>query len=117
MKKKIIRFSIAFLLISNLANDIHKLDLGLQIIRKLISQLDNVGHFPWVVKDITTSLLELNQIIDKNYALRDSYYSMEKNIPKPKCPHGRSNTSCFDCGGRRACVHNREKYYLIDVQI
>lgn len=75
------------IMISNLANDIHKLDLGLQIIRKLISQLDNAGHFPWVVKDITTSLLELNQIIDKNYALRDSYYSMEKNIQKLMSEH------------------------------
>ena len=33
---------------------------------------------------------------------------------REKCPHGRSNTSCFDCGGKRACIHNREKFNCID---
>jgi hypothetical protein len=33
---------------------------------------------------------------------------------RKKCHHGRSNTSCFDCGGKRACIHNREKSNCID---
>lgn len=70
------------IMISNLSTDIHKLDLALQIIRKLIANFDNFDEFPWVVKDITQSLNELNQIVQKNYNLRDSYYSMEREIQK-----------------------------------
>lgn len=70
------------LMISNLSSDIHKLDLGLQIIRKLIVSIDNLPEFPWIVNDITTSLNELTQIIQKNYFLRDSYYNMERDIQK-----------------------------------
>jgi len=70
------------LMISNLSSDIHKLDLGLQIIRKLIVSIDNLPEFPWIVNDITSSLNELTQIIQKNYFLRDSYYNMERDIQK-----------------------------------
>ena len=70
------------IMISNLSNDIHKLDLGLQIVRKLIVSIDNLPEFPWVVNDITTSLNELNLIIQKNYFLRDAYYNMERDIQK-----------------------------------
>ena len=70
------------IMIGNLSTDIHKLDLGLQIIRKLINNIGNLPEFPWVVKDITNSLTELNQIIQKNYYLRDAYYNMEREIQK-----------------------------------
>ena len=70
------------IMISNLSTDIHKLDLGLQIIRKLIVCVDNLEDFPWVVSDITNNLNELNQIIQKNYILRDTFYTMEKDIYK-----------------------------------
>jgi len=70
------------IMISNLSTDIHKLDLGLQIIRKLIVCIDNLEDFPWVVSDITNNLNELNQIIQKNYILRDTFYTMEKDIYK-----------------------------------
>ena len=70
------------IMISNLANDIHKLDLGLQIIRKLMMNLDNLSDFPWIVKDINQSLNELTEIIQKNYCLRDHYYNMERDIQK-----------------------------------
>lgn len=70
------------IMISNLSNDVHKLDLALQIIRKLIGTFDNMNEFPWIVKDINNSLTELNTIIQKNYALRDSYYIMERDIQK-----------------------------------
>jgi hypothetical protein len=70
------------IMIANLSNDIHKLDLGLQIIRKLMDSIGNLPEFPWVVKDITHSLTELSQIIQKNYFLRDAYYNMERDIQK-----------------------------------
>lgn len=70
------------IMISNLSTDIHKLDLGLQIIRKLIATIDDLPQFPWIIKDITLSLSELSQIVQKNYCLRDSYYMMEKDIQK-----------------------------------
>jgi hypothetical protein len=68
------------IMISNLSSDIHKLDLGLQIIRKLIITFDNFDEFPWIVKDITKSLYELNKLVQKNYCIRDSFYSMEREI-------------------------------------
>jgi len=70
------------IMISNLSSDYHKLDLGLQIIRKLILKFDNLVNFPWIISDITQTLNELNEIVKKNYSLRDSYYSMEKEIQK-----------------------------------
>jgi hypothetical protein len=72
----------SIVMVSNLSMDYHKLDLGLQIIRKLILKFDNPSNFPWIVNDITQNLNELNQIVKKNYALRDSYYTMERDIQK-----------------------------------
>ena len=68
--------------ISNLSQDIHKLDLGIQILRKLIINLDNYKIFPWIINDINSNLESLNQIINKNYVLRDQYYILEKDIHK-----------------------------------
>lgn len=70
------------IMISNLSTDIHKLDLGLQILRKLISHMDSTYQFPWVIKDINSSLFELDNIVQKNYMLRDDYYNMERDIQK-----------------------------------
>lgn len=70
------------IMIGNLSSDIHKLDLGLQILRKLMDSIGNLPEFPWIVKDITHSLSELSQIIQKNYFLRDAYYNMERDIQK-----------------------------------
>ena len=67
--------------ISNMSNDIHKLDLGLQIIRRLMTVFES-NKFPWVVDNINNHLNELNNIVQKNYCLRDSYYTMEKDIQK-----------------------------------
>jgi hypothetical protein len=72
----------SIIMVSNLSMDYHKLDLGLQIIRKLILKFDNLGNFPWIINDITQNLNELNQIVKKNYCLRDAYYTMEKDIQK-----------------------------------
>lgn len=70
------------IMISNLSADIHKLDLGLQIIRKLMLTMNDLPQFPWIIKDISQNLNELNQIIQKNYFLRDSYYNMERDVQK-----------------------------------
>ena len=70
----------SIIMISNLALDFHKLDLGLQIIRKLILKFNNISTFPWIIDDITQNLNELNLIIKKNYILRDTFYNMEKQI-------------------------------------
>lgn len=70
------------IMVSNLSTDIHKLDLGLQIIRKLMLTINDLPQFPWVIKDISHSLNELNQIVQKNYCLRDSYYNMERDVQK-----------------------------------
>jgi hypothetical protein len=67
-------------MISNLSTDMHKLDLALQIVRKLMSCIDNPSIFPWIVKDINNSIYELDEIIKKNYMLRDAYYTMETEI-------------------------------------
>jgi len=66
--------------ISNLSNDITRLDLVLQIIRQLINNFNDFDKFPWIVNDINISLYELNQILDKNYKLRDAFNTTEKNI-------------------------------------
>ena len=68
--------------ISNLSQDYNKLDLGIQILRKLIINLDNYNKFPWVINDINSQLNNLNDIINKNYILRDQYYILEKDIHK-----------------------------------
>lgn len=67
--------------ISNLSNDLHKLDLGIQILRKLINHLD-LSESDWIFKDVNQGLTELNQIIQKNYVLKDSFYNMEKEMHK-----------------------------------
>jgi hypothetical protein len=72
----------SLIMISNLSNDIHKLDLGLQILRKLMHTLHDLPQFPWIVKDISQNLNELNHIVQKNYYLRDIFYTMEKDIQK-----------------------------------
>ncbi len=70
------------IMVSNLSCEYHKLDISLQIIRKLITNFDDVLQFPWVVNDINSSLNELLSIIQKNYIIRDNYYIMEKEINK-----------------------------------
>jgi hypothetical protein len=44
--------------------------------------INDLPQFPWVIKDISQSLNELNQIVQKNYVLRDSYYNMERDVQK-----------------------------------
>ena len=68
--------------ISNLSIDINRLDLGLTLIRKLI-YIPNIDlKFPWIIKNIKKNLDELNDIVIKNYILRDSFLNIEKEINK-----------------------------------
>jgi hypothetical protein len=68
------------IMISNLSNDITKLDLGYTMIRKLMELFNNSEKFPWIQKKIKDNLNKVNEIVIKNYVLRDSFYTMEKSI-------------------------------------
>ena len=70
------------IMISNLTNNIPKLDLGIQIIRKIINTFSDINNFTWIEEDISKNLNELNLLIQKNYILRDNFYLMEKDITK-----------------------------------
>jgi len=65
------------IMISNLTKDISRLDLGIQVIRKLISNYQNLPQFPWLVQDIKDDLNQLNELIKINYKIRDKYDNME----------------------------------------
>jgi len=68
------------IMISNFSEDIYKLDLGLQVLRKLIINFDKMTLSPIYKNNIDKSINELTDIIRKNYQLRDSFYTLEKNI-------------------------------------
>ena len=68
------------IMISNLSNDISRIDMGIQIIRKLINNYSNTKQFPWITNKIKSDLDKLNQIIKINYQLRDHFFDMEKNV-------------------------------------
>lgn len=70
------------ILISNVVEDISKLDFGFTLIRKLINYYDDLGKFPWIVKNINNELNNLNEILQQNYLLRDTFNIMEKEIIK-----------------------------------
>lgn len=68
--------------ISNLSIDINRLDLGVTIIRKLINMPTTDTCFPWIIKNVKSDLNDLNDIIKKNYLIRDNFITMEKEINK-----------------------------------
>jgi hypothetical protein len=70
------------LFISNLSVDITRLDLGLALIRKLLSIYSDLQKFPWLVNNIQNELENLNNIMEHNYLLRDHFITMEKDIIK-----------------------------------
>jgi hypothetical protein len=79
------RETYSVVMISNLSSNMSKLDLGLQVIRKLITTKDTANKVllnPLLINNINDNLVELNKIIEQNYLLRDSYYTMEQNINK-----------------------------------
>lgn len=70
------------LMISNLSNDISRLDLGITLIRKLLSYYSDLEKFPWLVNNIKSELDQLNELLEQNYLLRDNFINMEKSIMK-----------------------------------
>ena len=68
------------IIVSHLSNNINKLDLAFIMIRKLIDIMSSPDKFPWIQKKIHDGLNRVNEIISKNYLLRDNFYIMEKSI-------------------------------------
>jgi len=68
------------IMVANLSNDISKLDLSYAMIKKLMELFNNTEKFPWIQKKIQDNLNKVNEIVIKNYVLRDSFYTMEKSI-------------------------------------
>jgi hypothetical protein len=68
------------IIVSHLSNNINKLDLAFIMIRKLIDIMSTPDKFPWIQKKIHEGLNRVNEIISKNYLLRDNFYIMEKSI-------------------------------------
>ena len=68
------------IIISNLSNGITKLDLSIQLIRKIAEKYEGVNKFPWLVNDIKDNLNELDIIIKKNTQLKDSFDNISSSI-------------------------------------
>ena len=66
--------------VSNLSSDIDRLDLAIQLIRKLIKYTDTKdGNITWIYDMIQNDIEQLNNIIAKNYQLRIWFEEMEIN--------------------------------------
>jgi hypothetical protein len=70
------------IMISNLSNDITRLDLALSLLRKLILMYSDLSKFPWIINNINPELNNLNSLLELNYLLRDNFITMEKDIVK-----------------------------------
>ena len=68
--------------ISNLSNDIDRLDLAIQLVRKLIqhSNTDSTSTITWIYNMIQNDLILLNSVISKNYQLRIWFEEMETSM-------------------------------------
>jgi hypothetical protein len=69
--------------ISNLSSDIDRLDLGIQLIRKLIQYTDNKlldKNITWIYSMIQNDIEQLNSIVSKNYQLRLWFEEMETGM-------------------------------------
>jgi len=68
------------IMVSNLANNMSKLDLAFSMIRKIMDMFNEPEKFPWIQKKIYEGLNKVNEISAKNYLLRDHFYILEKSI-------------------------------------
>ena len=69
--------------ISNLSSDIDRLDLAIQLIRKLIHHTDNKlldKNINWIYSMIQNDIDHLNSIVTKNYQLRIWFEDMEHSM-------------------------------------
>lgn len=71
-------YTIVFL--SELSKDIDRIDMAIQVIRKLIMNYAKLNSFPWITTKIKSDLDKLNEIINLNYQLRDWFCEMEGSI-------------------------------------
>ena len=67
-------------MIANLSDDVDRIEMCIQVIRKLINNYSKLKSFPWVTNKINSDLEKLNEIINLNYQLRNWFHDMEKNI-------------------------------------
>ena len=68
--------------LSNLAKDDSRLDLAIQVVRKLRNNIENSEKFPWLIDNISNDLDEFNEIVNLNYKLRDAFENTENEIKK-----------------------------------
>lgn len=67
-------------MIGNLINNLDMIDIGIMVIRKLVTNFSNLKTFPWIQNKINYQLEELNKIISLNYQLTTQFNIMEKTI-------------------------------------
>jgi len=65
--------------VSNLSYDVDRLDLAIQLVRKLIV-LNNEKEISWIQTAIETELEQLNTVISKNYQLRMWFDELHTSI-------------------------------------
>jgi hypothetical protein len=65
--------------VSNLSYDVDRLDLAIQLVRKLIV-LNNEKEVSWIQTAIETELEQLNTVISKNYQLRMWFDELNTSI-------------------------------------
>ena len=70
------------ILISNLSKDESRIDLAVQLLRKLKLSYSNPDKFPWIISDIKKELDEFEKICELNYVLRDNFNILDSNIKK-----------------------------------
>ena len=66
--------------LSELCKDVDRIDMAIQVIRKLINNYSKMNIFPWVTNKIKSDLDNLNEIISLNYQLRNWFSEMENTI-------------------------------------
>lgn len=68
------------IMMAKLSDDVDRLDMGIQVVRKLLKNYSELNKFPWVTNKITHDLDQLNGVINLNYQLRNWFEDMEYNI-------------------------------------
>lgn len=67
-------------ILSELSNDIDRIDMAIQVVRKLINNYSKLSTFPWITSKVKSDLDKLNELINLNYQLRNWFNDMENNI-------------------------------------
>ena len=67
-------------ILSELSIDIDRIDMAIQVVRKLINNYSKLSTFPWITSKVKSDLDKLNELINLNYQLRNWFNDMETNI-------------------------------------